>query len=156
MEIFIDKRRGFTLIEILVVIGIISVLAGLAIPAMLRAKINANELAAITALRAISSGCQCYYGDVLPHTYPPDLPTLSTVIPGYIDSALGNAVDDEHSKQGYYFDYSLISREEFAVIAWPSLFGRTGSRNFFVNELGNITYTSENGQAPDQNSPGVE
>lgn len=150
--------RGFTLIEILVVIGIISVLLTFAIPQMLRSRMNANELAAITALRTISNACQCYYNDVTPHTYPPDLAGLTTpnVTPPYINSTLAAAIDIAHTRQGYYFTYNLVDSEHFTLVAWPKSFGRTGGRNFFVNELGNITYTTENGLTPDENAQPVE
>ncbi len=150
--------QGFTLMEILIVVGIISVLLTFAVPQMLRSRMNTNELAAITNLRTIGSACQVYYGDVFPHTYPSVLTALTTPNsnPAYINTTLANAIDSDNTTHGYYLSYSLIDNERFILIAWPRTFGRTGGRNFFVNELGHVTYTNENGLAPDENSPAVE
>jgi len=49
------SSRGFSLIELLVVIAVIAIIAGIAIPAMLQARIRANESAAIASLSAIRS-----------------------------------------------------------------------------------------------------
>lgn len=47
------SSRGFSLIELLVVIAVIAIIAGIAIPALLQARIRANESAAISSLSAI-------------------------------------------------------------------------------------------------------
>jgi type IV pilus assembly protein PilA len=147
---FSPTKAGFTLIEIMIVIGIIALLAAFAIPQMLRSRMNANELAAIAALRTISDSCQSYYNAVVPHTYPTNLSDLTfpNSNPSYVDPVLANAVDPANTKQGYYFSYTLLDSEHFTVIAWPGSFGRTGTRNLFVNELGTITYNKEMGLAP--------
>ncbi len=144
------SRQGFTLIEIMIVISIIALLAAFAIPQMLRSRMNANELSAITAMRTAGDACQAYYNVTLPHSYPSELTDLTypNSNPSYIDPVLANATSVGSSKQGFYFTYTLTDAEHFAIIAWPSAFGRTGSRNFFVNELGVITYNKQDGLAP--------
>lgn len=150
------SKKGFTLIEIMIVVGIVSLLATLVVPQMLRSRMVANEVGTIAALRTIYGGCQGYYTNIAPHTYPPDLLTLNTTIPPYIDAVLANAISPASARQGYFYTYTFIDDEHFSVIAWPVSFGRTGCRNFFVNELGTITYNQQDGLAPNINDPVVQ
>ncbi len=54
-------ERGFTLIELLIVVAIIAIIAAIAIPALLRARISANESAAIGDIRTVGSASTSYY-----------------------------------------------------------------------------------------------
>jgi len=54
----VQSRSGFTLIELMIVVGIIAVISGLAIPRLLGARISANENAAIATLRALAAAQQ--------------------------------------------------------------------------------------------------
>lgn len=155
MEMFIDNRKkGFTLVEIMVVIAIVSLLAALVVPQMLRSRMNASEVAAIAAMRHISNSCQVYYNNSAPHSYPPnglsDL-AIPTSKPPYINIGLANAIDAPNARQGYYYVYNFIDSETFTIIGQPKRFGRTGVRKFFVNEIGMLTYTAD-GTDPGPNS----
>ena len=128
-----QRKKGFTLIEIMIVVAIVATLLVLSFSSMLRARLNANETSAIAGCRAISTGGQNYYGGSSPHTYPPDLSTLTTPTsnPPYIDNVLASG-----TRQGYEFLYSMVDTEHFNLNANPVSVGRTGSRYFFVNETG--------------------
>ena len=128
-----QERKGFTLVEIMIVVAIITTLAVLAISSMLRARMNANEMAAIAGSRSITTGSQNYYANSLPHTYAPSLASLTspTSNPPYIDGVLANG-----TRQGYLYTYELVDPEHFTLNADPESPGRTGSRHFFVDETG--------------------
>lgn len=140
-------RKGFTLVEIMIVVAIIALLAAIAIPNLLRARLNANESAALAAIQTVVSGSTSYRG-VNP-TYAANLAALSGSVPPYIDSVLGAG-----TKQGYTFTLTG-STNTFTVTAAPVTPGTTGSRNFFADESGVIRYTAQ-GSTAAATSPPVE
>ncbi|MEK6732170.1 MAG: type II secretion system protein [Candidatus Omnitrophota bacterium] len=125
------KREGFTLVEIMIVLAIVMTLATLVVSSVLRARHNANEMAAVAACKTIVTACQNFYANNLPHTYPASLSDLILPLsnPPYIDSVLASGI-----KQGYNFTYVFIDAESFTLNADPAVSGKTGSRHFFVNE----------------------
>ena len=145
------SRRGFTLVEIMVVLAIIMTLATLAISSVLRARHNANEMAAVASCRTVVTACQTFYANSLPHTYPASLADLILPVsnPPYIDSVLAGGV-----KQGYRFTYAFIDAESFTLNSDPSVTGKPGTRHFFVNESG-IIKANRNAQAS-SGDPAVE
>jgi len=130
------RARGFTLVEVMIVIAIISTLAVLAISSMLRSRMNANEMAAIASLRTISNGAQNFYAQASPHTYPAALSELGTPtsIPPYVDSLLAGG-----ARQGYTFVYARTDADHYTCRANPNTPGRTGNRYFYVDETGRTT-----------------
>jgi prepilin-type N-terminal cleavage/methylation domain-containing protein len=139
------KKHGFTLVEIMIVVAIISLLAAIAIPNLLRARHNANEAAGIAALRTISTACESYRAAQTPTTYPPDLLTLSTEVPPYIDAGLATAIAVGTAKQGYYYTYAWINANQYTCLATPAVSGTTGTRIFFVDESGVIRLNNASG-----------
>lgn len=87
--------RGFALIDLLFVIAIIGVLAGLATPGLMRARASANAVSAIASLRLINGAQITYAITCGSGFYAPDLVTLGTVPPGagvaFVPQDLGSA-----------------------------------------------------------------
>ena len=130
-------RKAFTLVEIMIVVAIIALLATIAAPNLLRARINANESAAISALRTIHS---CAIGfRAVNVTYPQNLAALTSTAPPYIDAILGAG-----SKNGYNFAVAGGGANSFNATARPTTYRVTGVRSFFTDESGVLRWTDRN------------
>jgi type IV pilus assembly protein PilA len=139
------NARGFSLIELLIVVAIILIIAAIAIPNLLQAKMSANESAAAASIHAINTANIAY------STANPLVgfaATLSDLGPtpgqGYIDSNLAGG-----TKSGYKFTYtpdtSSTPSTAYTLSVDPVTRGVTGRRSFFTNEMNVIHY---NGTAP--------
>lgn len=138
-------RKGFTLVEIMIVVAIIALLAAIAIPNLLRARHNANESAAIAALRTLSTAEESYRAAQTPPSYSAALTNLSSASPPYIDTALSGATSTANSRQGYYFTYTRTSANQYNCLATPAVSAVTGTRIFYVDESGVIRLSNSAG-----------
>ncbi len=150
MRSFHKSAKGFTLVEIMIVVAIIALLAAIAIPNLLRARHNANETAAIGAVRTLSTSLESFRasgvgptgtGTSAP-TYPTTLTVLSTVTPSYAPASLTGATSAAAARQGYWYTYTTFGAgppwSMYNLSAQPQTTGTTGSRFFYVNETGVI------------------
>jgi prepilin-type N-terminal cleavage/methylation domain-containing protein/prepilin-type processing-associated H-X9-DG protein len=107
--IYAGTQRGFTLVELLVVIAVIAILASLLLPALSKAKGKAQSIACRNNLKQLEVAAVMYAGDYQGF-FPP---TRDVTLSGYAQSAdgswvLGNAQrdrSDENIKKGVLWDY---------------------------------------------------
>lgn len=124
-------KRGFTLVEIMIVVAIIALLAAIAIPNLLRARHNANEAAAVASLRTLSTAEESYRAAQNPLIYG-TMAQLGAATPAYIDATLAAG-----AKQGYNFTMTAgPTANVYTITAVPQVVGQTGTRTFSVDQTG--------------------
>lgn len=136
-------KKGFTLVEIMIVVAIIALLAALAIPNLLRTRLNTNESAAQATLGTISASEQSYRSANA--TYG-TLAQLIAAVPPYIDAT----IDDATGNKGYVFTSPLADANTFAIMAVPVTANQTGTRSFCVTEDGVIRVQAAGGAIADR------
>jgi type IV pilus assembly protein PilA len=103
----VTKNRGFSLIELLIVVAIILIIAAIAIPNLLRARIAANESSAAASIRTIATGQITYQISYPTAGYASSLAVLGgTVVPCVASSTTGCIIDgtlSQGTKSGYTF-----------------------------------------------------
>ena len=141
------NAKGFSLIELLIVVAIILTIAAIAIPSLLRSRIAANEASAVASIRTITTaetayaqtypsiGYTCTLTDLGP---PASGQPLSSTGGGIIDGVLASGV-----KQGYTVTLSNCTgtpQSTYSSMAVPLTLGATGVRSFCSNASGTIWY----------------
>lgn len=129
------NQRGFSLIELLIVIAIILIIAAIAIPKLNNQRMNAQEMAAIQQIRTIHTAQIQYYSQfgryaaTLAELGPPASggqagPQASDLIPQTLAGG---------KNTGYVFTLQAIPTG-YAVNANPEAFGNTGRRTFYSDQ----------------------
>ncbi len=157
-----NRQKGFSLIELLIVVAIILIIAAIAIPNLLRSKMAANEASAVGSLRSINTACVTYsttYGT----GYPAATGTTGLGSLGPAATATATAADlidsvlASGTKSGYVFTYTAGAPaggtiNTYTVTAIPSNVGTTGQRRFFTNQSG-VIRADANGTADVNSTP---
>jgi type IV pilus assembly protein PilA len=150
------KHRGFSLIELLIVVAIILIIAGIAIPSLISAKIAANDGSAVGSLRTINTA-QVTYASAYPAVgYASTVAALgpaaasgcttpSSANACLIDWVVSDATTSANAKSGYYFAMGVVTANgvNFSYTAGgaPASFNHSGVRGFCSNEDGVLRYT---------------
>jgi type IV pilus assembly protein PilA len=128
-------RRGFSLIELLVVVAIILIIITVAVPQYEKAQIFAREMAASKAIQTIQTGEVMYqseygrYARSLRELGPPDSGASSAAAAGLISGALAGG-----TVGGYKF--TLSADAGFAIVALPVKYGSSGVKSFYMDQTG--------------------
>ncbi len=136
------NSNGFSFLELMMVVAIISIFAALAVPFLHRAKMTVQEKAALASLRTVSQGealhCARFqrYGSL-----------DQLVAEKFIDASF-----QQGSRYGYAFAVPVASVTHFELTAVPSAPGVSGNKAYYVDETGVIRYT-EDGSLPTAASP---
>ncbi|MBI1983682.1 MAG: prepilin-type N-terminal cleavage/methylation domain-containing protein [Acidobacteria bacterium] len=137
------NHRGFSLIELLIVVAIILIIAAIAIPNLMRSRISANQASAIGSTRIINT-CEVTYAATYGRGFSSTLLQLGPPATGTPTSpAAAGLIDDvlaAGTKSGYAFTYSpqipdpTGSYNGYNVNANPSQPGITGTMYYFSDQ----------------------
>lgn len=147
-----NRQKGFSLIELLIVVAIILIIAAIAIPNLLRSRMAANESSAVGSLRTINTGAVTYsatWGNGFP-------PTLAAMGPAAVATCAAADLIDANltggQKSGYNFLLGALAirvvvpagcppgGDGFVAQGDPVTVGTTGQRSFCVDHSGVIRF----------------
>ena len=154
-----EKQRGFSLIELLIVVAVMLIIAAIAIPNFIRSRMRANETAAVQNLRNITTANTVYlitYGVGFTDSLAKlggNAVIVDSSAAGLIDSVLSSGL-----KTGYTYTYTVLLTDaagqvvSYSITAEPTTVGATGDRYFYTDQT-SIIRQNNGGPAGASDSP---
>ena len=152
------QERGFSLIELMIVVAIILVIVAMAIPGFLQSRMATNEASAVYSIRTINTA-QVTYATTYPTVgYASTLNSLAAASTGsgassnnagILDWVLG-CTSSVCPKSGYNFQLANISGSPvstYSVLATPITIGTTGHRGFCSNNMNPVMVDPNGGSS---------
>lgn len=148
------NQKGFSLIELLLVVAIILIIAAIAIPNLLQARMAANEASAVASLRTVNTAMISYNDNYPTVGFAPTLAALggtNCTVPDQNGACLIDSLLASGSKSGYSFTETASGSnpvEQYVAVASPV----SGNRSFCTTEAGVIHYDPTGSPIADHDS----
>jgi type IV pilus assembly protein PilA len=138
------NQRGFSLIELLIVVAIILIISAIAIPSYLRSRMQANEASAVSSVRMINTAAVTYSSTYPDIGFPATLGNMGGVNPCTATPTSACLLDQLISvgtKSGYSFVWAgdgATPSAAYTVTGTPLVVGGSGQRMFCSDQTGVI------------------
>ena len=150
--------RGFSLIELLVVVAVFLVISAIAIPSFLRARMSANESSAVASMHSVTKAQAMYIARNPDLGFSCSLPDLGPYGADFLDNVIGCSTTT-CAVGGYKFTLACADSSapvsKFTVNAVPKTSGQTGQRSFCTDESGALRFNASGGTCNDS-SPAIQ
>ena len=141
-------QKGFSLIELPIVVAIILIVAAIAAPNLLRSRIAANEASAVGSMRTINTAEITYastypsvgYATALTNLAGSSCAAPTSTAACLIDTTLAGATASATGKSGYFFTIATSSALGYTLLGTPSKIGSTGIKQFYTDGTAVIHY----------------
>ena len=138
------NQKGFSLIELLIVVAILLIISAIAIPSYLRSRMQANEASAVGSVRMINTAAMTYSSTYLDVGFPAKLADMGGANPCSATATSACILEDmlsQGTKSGYSFVWTGDGASPsigYALTATPLIVGGSGQRMFCTDQTGVI------------------
>ncbi len=154
------KQKGFSLIELLIVVAIILIIAAIAIPNLLRSRMAANEASAVGSIRTINTA-EVTFSTTYPSIGFASLAALGGAAPCTTAVSTAACLIDQTLAGGTKSGYNFVATTsgtapfvQYTATGVPTVVGQSGQRGFFSDQSGVIRYDAA-GAVPTNASPAL-
>lgn len=155
------NQKGFSLVELLIVVGVILIISAIAVPSFLRSRMRANEGSAVASIRTIDAAAVTYSISYPDLGFPTNLSLLGGAEPCTPSSAMACLIDDnlaQGTKSGYAFVWSgdgATPSVSFTITSAPLMPGSTGQSTYCSDQTALIHF-DPSGAACTSASPAIQ
>jgi type IV pilus assembly protein PilA len=153
------NQKGFSLIELLIVVAIVLIISAIAIPSYLRSRMQANEASAVGSVRMINTSAVTYSSTYADVGFPVNMADMGGVNPCSASPTSACILEDtiaQGMKSGYSFVWTgdgAIPSVAYLLTGTPLVVGGSGQRMFCTDQTGVIRFDASGAGCDASSSP---